>query len=104
MNAFLFQAPRPSSTPSFDFSWNIPRMTFDTTQDPHRTWGFRVVEGCVCPGCWGHVILGNPTSAKRTDRVLRLVGESEYPVLFWASSYTRVELEVEFEALVQVEP
>lgn len=54
--------------------------------------------GCVCPGCWGSLL------AKRTDRVLRLVGQSEYPILFWASSCPRVELEIEFEALVQVEP
>lgn len=42
------------------------------------------------PECLGHV--------------LGLVGESEYPGLCWASFYTRFEVEVEFEVLIQVEP
>lgn len=59
----------------------------------------------MCAWDVGSPILGNPISAKRIGRVLRLVGESEYPVLWWASSsYTKFELEIEFEALIQTEP
>lgn len=58
----------------------------------------------MCAWDVGSTILGNPISAKRIGRVLRLVGKCVYPVLLWASSRTRFELETEFEALIQTEP
>lgn len=50
------------------------------------------------------LILGISSQPKGQGHVLWLVGESECLILFWASSYTRFEVEVEFEVLIQVEP
>ena len=86
-------------------------MTFHSTQRPSRDVGILRVGGVmtsrgVCAQeVVGGAILENPLSRpKDQGHVLRLVGKSEYPGLFWASSDTRFEVEVEFEVLIQVEP
>ena len=48
--------------------------------------------------------VGIPNQPKGQDRVLRLVGECGYLILFWASLCIRFELDVEFEVLVPIGP
>lgn len=55
------------------------------------------------PGGHGGASWGIPSPPEGQGHVLRLVGESEYPGLCWVSSYTRFQVEVEFEVLIQVE-
>lgn len=88
-------------------------MTFHSTQRPSQDTGIPRGGGVVTSRdvCVPRRSLGVPSLGilslsrpKGQGRVLRLVGESEYPGLFRASSDTRFEVEVEFEVLIQVEP
>lgn len=56
----------------------------------------------MSPGGHGGPSRGILSRPEGQGLVLGPVGESEYPGLFWAS-YTRFEVEVEFEVLIQVE-